>query len=389
MTQKWRQMTVGILNLEDNPAYLSGKAESHGAGPIARVKEVYYRNLAQNIRGDGSFLLKGLNEDNSPTYCEELIDLIRATSEVSALFWVQKTKVTTSNSVMGKDLLFNIESPNIEAHSCMCLEKGSRQYDGRRVQLIIEPALFEMGDKGCKNHGQGIMRAPAIGWLSEEEPEQILSLPPPTESLDLHNTIKRAAISNDDVGGELERPSKRLKHAHVSEGLPVVDSVRQTYGEQQQGSTPSADRMKRVNKPAPSKEENEDGQWETTKPYFHNDGSARPNENMTSVPGKTNANPTPGEEDETLTAPHRTGASLKSPAISARQISAPQDTRGTEDTKSAIHDRNGEVGALDRLEVARADEAGKGAGNSDEVPNVKEGTLEVSYADFLALGRHE
>jgi len=202
-------------------------------------------------------LIENFHGDERAARSEELLQMIRATGDISALLWTQNAQLRASKCDIEGEFVFNSDSTSIKAHPCMCLDKNNRQYDGRRVQLIIEPALLAAGDEDGKNYDQLKIRMPAIGWLSKEDPERANpSQSAPEGGVDLHNTVKRATTLEDDVDAEPERHSKRSKHAHVSEALPVVDSPRQSSKEGQE-PRPSADRMEGVNKPASSHDDNE------------------------------------------------------------------------------------------------------------------------------------
>jgi hypothetical protein len=367
---------VKILNLNSSSVHASADKEKDDGGSLAQVRDLYYRRLARRISDEGSLLMEKLPENEEFARFEELAQMIRTAGEVSAVLWAQNAQMRPSKRDIEGEFIFGNDSTSIRAHPCMCLGKSNRQYDGRRVQLIIEPALFAAGSENGKNYDQLKIRLPAIGWLSKEDPERTSpSPPPPKEGSDLPNTTKRGANANGDVGGDLERPSKRSKHAQVSEGFPLVDSARQTHEEQRDTRT-SAEHTEGASTLAPWKGDKEVEQRETAISNFPSNDSMSLNEDFTFVSGNTNADPASGEEDEALNTPDPTIASPKSPLSTDCQVRAPQDAQ---DAGFATDDRDREVRALGRLEVVRAQESSKGTKN-------KEGTLEVSHADFPALG---
>lgn len=204
MTHAWQAATVKMLNLKDNSAGASAGEEKAEMEALARFRNAYYKRLAENIRGDAYFLLDGLDKDKSRTRLEDLVHLIRTTGDLSAELCEQKAQMRSSKRDLRTEFLFSIDSPSIKARPCMCLETGDRRYDGRRVQLIPEPALLAAGNEDGKNYDQSKIRMPGIGWLSKEDPKRITPSPsPPIEASDLRNTITNADGLYDGVGSNL------------------------------------------------------------------------------------------------------------------------------------------------------------------------------------------
>ncbi len=213
MTQAWRQLTVKILNLKGSLASPNIHEEKDNVGSLAPVRELYYRRLASKILDEGSHLIKDSHDKSRTLRVEELIQMIRASGEVSALLWAQKAHMTPSKVDIGGKFLFNNDSPSIKAHSCMCLDSMDCQYNGRDVMLVIEPALFASGDMDDKTTRVWM---PAIGWFSHESLDGTkANAASPTEGT--CDTTTEAKRSQDVVGSQLERPTKRSKHGHLFE----------------------------------------------------------------------------------------------------------------------------------------------------------------------------
>lgn len=220
MANTWRQMTVKVLDLGDTPAGTNAAEESVGVVPLAQVKDSYYRQLAENFRGDACFLLKSLEETDSADRSTELIRIIRAIGRVAGILWSQKARTISSKHDIRNECLFDRDSRTIQAHSCMVLEEGDRQYDGRRVELIIEPAVYAAGNEDGQNYDQLKVRLPAIGWLPKER----------TEWTPLSSTaMDQIGSTNDDATNQQERPAKRAKYQEVFQALleapPQTESV--------------------------------------------------------------------------------------------------------------------------------------------------------------------
>jgi hypothetical protein len=377
---------VKILNLNGRSVDPSAGINQDDAESLAHIRDLYYRRLARRIKDEGSSLIEEPDRNEQAAREDELLDMIRATGDISTLLWMQNAQLRPSKDDIDGDFIFGNDSTSIKAHPCMWLDKNNRQYDGRRVQLIIEPALLAAGDEDGKNYDQLKIRLPAIGWLSKEDPDRNNpNQSAAEEGAGPHSTLKHTAVSNGDVDGEHERPPKRSKHAPVSEVLPEVDSARQNYEERQE-PTPSAAGMEGTNEVASSYDDSEGEQGETTDSSFQSNEHASPNEDSIAVSGRNNAIPRPREEEAALSAHPPASASPSSSVPLDRQISTRQDTP---DTEGADTDRDREVGALNRLASARTDESGKGEANNDEVPDVTDGTLEVGYAEFLMLSRYD
>jgi hypothetical protein len=285
---------VEILNLNSSSVHASADKERDDGGSLAQVRDLYYRRLARRISDEGSLLMEKLPENEEFARFEELAQMIRTAGEVSAVLWAQNAQMRPSKRDIEGEFIFSNDSTSIRAHPCMCLGKANRQYDGRRVQLIIEPALFAAGSENGKNYDQLKIRMPAIGWLSKEDPERTSpSPPPPKESSDLPKTIERGANANGDVGGDVERPSKKSKHAQVSEVFR--SSIPRDRLTKSNETTTSTEHTEGANTLAPWKGDNEAEQRETAISNFPSNVSMSLNEDFTSVSGSTNADPASGE----------------------------------------------------------------------------------------------
>jgi hypothetical protein len=377
---------VKILNLNGRSVDPSADINQDDAESLAHIRDLHYRRLARRIKDEGSSLIEEPDRNEQAAREDELLDMIRATGDISTLLWMQNAQLRPSKDDIDGDFIFSNDSTSVKAHPCMCLDENNRQYDGRRVQLIIEPALLAAGDEDGKNYDQLKIRLPAIGWLSKEDPDRNNpNQSAAEEGAGPHNNLKHTVVSNDDVDGELERPPKRLKHTHVSGVLPEVDSPRQNYEERQE-PTPSADSMEGVSKLASSYDGSEGKQVEATNSTLQSSESVSPNEDLPVEPSQNNAIPTPRDKEEPLIKQQPATASLSSSVTSDRQINTPEDTQNIE---VATTDRDREVATLNRLKAARADESGKGGTHDDKVPDVTDGTLEVGYATFLVLSRYD
>ncbi len=256
LTQAWRHLTVKILNLKGSPASPDNHTETEDVA-MAQVRELYYRRLATRILDEGSHLIKDFHDKSRTIYLEELMQMIRASGEVSALLWAQKAHMTPRKVDIGGRFSFSNDSPSIKAHPCMCLDRMDGQYNGRDVMLVIEPALFASGDVGDKT---ARVWMPAVGWFSHESPDGTKAnalASPPEGTCDIAAETKR---SQDVVSSQLERPTKRSKHGHLFDaesgpqevkGTEAVDKINSSFSPIQEIRDP-IDSRPALENPTPS-----------------------------------------------------------------------------------------------------------------------------------------
>lgn len=194
MTHAWRQMTVQVLNLDDDKAAVGAAKDTDNVQTLAQVREEDCERIAEDICDHASYLLRPLDEIASRSQFEDLVYIIRTARDLSAMLWAQKTHMFTRKLDQDGSLIFRTDSASIRAHPCMCLDKSDHQFDGRPVQLVIEPAIYASGNEDGKNYDQWKVRLPAVGWLSKENTEHA-----------------------EEVSSEPERPAKRPKFDHVPE----------------------------------------------------------------------------------------------------------------------------------------------------------------------------
>ncbi len=231
ITHAWRHMTVKLLNLDANSEVFDADKETGDVLPLARVRDSYYDQIVQKIHRDASVLVSSLDEDRSLRTFQELKHLVRTAGDVSALLWAQKAQMRWSKYNLGSEFTFSVDSSSVKAHPCMRLDSENHQYDGRRVQLVIEPAIFASGNEDGKNYDQWKVRLPAIGWLSEEDPDRSTpSRSPSPGTFDL-SAVVNADGTYDSCASQHERPAKRPKYGVESETLSQTHSVEQADGE--------------------------------------------------------------------------------------------------------------------------------------------------------------
>jgi hypothetical protein len=255
-------MTVKVLDLKNNRTGPNADAgcEADGVETLSQVRDSYYKQVARKIRQDASLLVQKVQERDELTRYDELVEVIQASGEVSILLWAQKAQTKWIKSDTGGKFIFDNASQSVKAHSCMYLENGDRGYDGRRIQLVIEPAIYAFGNEYGKNYDQGKLRLPAIVWLSKEDPEQPTpSLGTATEGPDLLGKAAGANGSNGDVDDYLERAPKRQKIGPVSEIVLQWPSV-QPIGRMQQNVVLLAEHIEGIGQLSQSEEYSEDAE---------------------------------------------------------------------------------------------------------------------------------
>lgn len=201
-----------ILNLGGSPAGHSVADQADSAKPLEKVRNEYYNWLAEKICDDGLLFLRDLDETQSSTCFEELVHIVQTTGDLSALLWAQKEHMEMRPFDIGmeSEFTFSKHSRSLKAHPSMCLNRV-HEYEGHRVQLVIEPAIYAFGNSDGKRYDQWKIRMPAIGWLSEDVLKRT-DRNPATPTEDLHNTIADAGRLQDVVGSPAERPYKRSKY---------------------------------------------------------------------------------------------------------------------------------------------------------------------------------
>lgn len=251
MTHAWRQLTMKILNLEPSAAVPSAGKDTNDVHRFARVRDSHYDRIVERIHGDGSLLLDGLDEDSALRRRDELEQMIRKVGDVSALLWSQKAQTRWSILDFDRPFEFHARLQIVKAHPCMCLDEESHRYDGRRVEIVIEPAILALGSEEGKNYDQQRTRLPALGWWPEKDPEQTTpGPPPPKDALDLRSAHAGAVKTCNDGASQHERPAKRQKYGEKSANRSGTISEQQAGGQPVDVKT-SAERTEGVSKQAP------------------------------------------------------------------------------------------------------------------------------------------
>jgi hypothetical protein len=366
MTRAWRQLTAKILNLRDDSVDGNANEGEDGLESLAQVRGVYYEWLAEKIRGDAYYLLKGLDENRSRIRFEDLLQLIRTTGDLLAELWAQEVQMRLSSQDFEMETVFSSDSRLLRPHSCMCLDAMDRRYDGRKVMLVVEPGLYASGNKDDKYYEEWRPWMPAIIWLSEQDPQRIQSsTAAPTEDAD--NAITEAKRCLDATDSQLQRPSKRSKHEHAQ--FPHG-----TESERQDGLL-SSQRVEAVDRLVASKGPVEDAKMETSSSKSSPNGSlslSQANQYpVASLSAGGDQIPPPGEEDDIF------GKELIAHAIGGSSERHDGQTKTSQDLHRTAFPKEDENRVLEQEEGGGvpADRSSEVAAIDDKLQHINAGNI--------------
>ncbi|ERF72258.1 hypothetical protein EPUS_02145 [Endocarpon pusillum Z07020] len=373
MTRAWRQLTAKVLNLGDDSVVGNANEGEDGLESLARVRGVYYERLAEDIRGDAYYLLKGLDENRSRIRFEDLLHLIRTTGALCAELWAQEAQMRLSSQDFEMETVFSSDSQLLRPHSCMCLDAMDRRYDGRKVMLVVEPGLYASSNEDDKDYGEWRPWIPAIIWLSEQDPKRIQSsTAAPTEDAD--DTITEAKRRLSAVNSQLQRPSKRSKHEHAH--FP-----NETESERQDG-LPSSQRVEAVDRLVASKGPVEDAKMEASSSNSPPNGSLSLSQaNQYPVASlSAEGDPIPPPEEG-----HIFGKELIAHAISGSSERQDGQSKILQDFRRAGFPKEDKNRVMEQEEGGGmpADRSSEVAASYDKLQHIEAGTFE-SYA-FLPI----
>lgn len=123
-------------------------------------------------KGYARLLLKPLefNEEKADR-ARRLREILMTAAALAASLWTQRSSPCCMNirEIMSKDMLFNIRSPVLQAHPLHRLDDDDNDYDGKRVLMVVKPALLAFNEddsEGLEGGGYRVL-AKAVCLLED------------------------------------------------------------------------------------------------------------------------------------------------------------------------------------------------------------------------------
>ncbi len=117
--------------------------------------------------GNARILLRRVNSNEAATRRQELKKLLLDAGHLFSSLFTQRVSIVIKGIDKLGDEEFFADSKDMAAHGSYKLEDGSRKLDGRRVQMVVSPAIVVHGDEDGTNYGQSKVWAKAIICVAE------------------------------------------------------------------------------------------------------------------------------------------------------------------------------------------------------------------------------
>jgi hypothetical protein len=194
-----------------------------------------YGSIARSLEGMFAPLLKNVTEEQAIKRYGELVAICSEAGFLAYNLWSQKTRMDCVR-VFGSDNVFHIKSTIMQPHASMLCDHDSHEYDGRPVQLCVEPALIAFGNEQRQDYDKYKIWMPATVWIAEDVPKSMAGKS--DERVDV--PIKQEVDSDED---SVNAP--RRKRVRFGQAAPPAEASK--VGTSSNLENPSGERSVNLN----------------------------------------------------------------------------------------------------------------------------------------------
>lgn len=181
-----------------------------------------YRRLATSFEEMFEPLLKNVTEQEAIKRHDELVGICREAGNLAYKLWSQKTQMKLK-MVFGRKSLFHIRSEIMQPHASMLCDHDSHEYDGRIVELCVEPALLAFGNEQGQAYNEYKIWMSATVWIGED-----VSLKPisPTSTATKSTEITDLPIKEEAYPQEDAVDVRPMKRVRLSPAVPPSEATK-------------------------------------------------------------------------------------------------------------------------------------------------------------------
>ncbi|KAL2862594.1 uncharacterized protein BJX67DRAFT_295736 [Aspergillus lucknowensis] len=146
----WRSQT--LRNLSDGPE----------VSLQARIKTLCPKIVARFLSGPARGLLKpaAANSSDADQCVQELQSLYHGAAQLALSLWMQRASMACQD-LQGLSF-FTVDSPIMSAHRLHHLDEEDTALDGKKVLLVVQPAIIAYGSENAEHYDRYKVWAPAV-----------------------------------------------------------------------------------------------------------------------------------------------------------------------------------------------------------------------------------
>ena len=165
MQHRWRAMTVRMLNSSEEG--IATEAGSNGQLDVRRLKQAAYKGLANDFLRVNRMVLKQVDAQEVNSRYAELMALFARAGEFACRLHGQHVQIKVLSSPQGVGN-FSVDSERMDAHTTMDIEQNNHGWDGKPIDLVIQPAIVAYGNERGENYNGSKVWSKAIVWMEQQ-----------------------------------------------------------------------------------------------------------------------------------------------------------------------------------------------------------------------------
>lgn len=131
---------------------------------VALTRERHYEKFAHGVTENVSILLNFQKGEGVALRFSQLLAIVSKAGEIASQLWSQKVHLSCTQ--VDPSSVFSGNSKEMKAHPCMGLDEESHEFDGRQIDITIEPAIIAWGNERGENYDQCRIWVPATVWIA-------------------------------------------------------------------------------------------------------------------------------------------------------------------------------------------------------------------------------
>ncbi len=195
MQHQWRAMTVRMIDsVRDNAA----AAETRGQARIRMLKENAYASSADNFLRCSHMLLRGVNPGEANTRRDELSALFERAGNLACQLHGQHVYIKVLSSHNDVEA-FSVDDTTMEAHTTMDIEQSDHSWDGKPIDIVLQPGLIAFGNERAENYEAFKVWSKAVVWMSKKRAKTKVTAFPTERTKSPGNSINAAKPRSSKV----------------------------------------------------------------------------------------------------------------------------------------------------------------------------------------------
>ena len=210
MANKWRALTLQLMNLASPRT--SGNFPSDEQQRTVRGWHSCSERFAEKFEEKHcESWLRPVNLEDAAKRHSELLHIYHEAAILAICLWTQKTEMRCLTTFDNYNR-FSISSPLMTPHVAMHCDQDSHEYDGRRIDLVVVPAIIAYGNEQGENYGEYKIWMPATVWISDTDRDEQAAISSTAERASSDTSIlPKQGSRNEEEELDEVRPSKRPK----------------------------------------------------------------------------------------------------------------------------------------------------------------------------------